>query len=167
MKRRPPRATRTDTLFTYTTLFRSWERLFDLYRQIPEYRQVNAGMDLAAFKTIFWWEYIHRLWGRLIGLVFVLPLAWFWLRGRIERPLARKQLTALALGGAEGLRGVIMVARGLAERNAVRQYRRTAHLVRALAISSHLFWLALGCPGPRPAQVEVHRVGKEDVLSGD
>src|SRR3546814_9187129 len=47
-----------------------WERLFDLYRQIPEYRQVNAGMDLAAFKTIFWWEYIHRLWGRLIGLVF-------------------------------------------------------------------------------------------------
>src|SRR3546814_12154871 len=92
MKRRPPRATRTDTLFTYTTLFRSWERLFDLYRQIPEYRQVNAGMDLAAFKTIFWWEYIHRLWGRLIGLVFVLPLAWFWLRGRIERPLARKLL---------------------------------------------------------------------------
>src|SRR3546814_12287579 len=59
-----------------------WERLFDLYRQIPEYRQVNAGMDLAAFKTIFWWDYIHRLWDRLIRTVFVLPLAWFWLRGR-------------------------------------------------------------------------------------
>src|SRR3546814_7089153 len=104
-----------------------WERLFDLYRQIPEYRQVNAGMDLAAFKTIFWWEYIHRLWGRLIGLVFVLPLAWFWLRGRIERPLARKLLIALALGGAQGLLGWFMVASGFAGRTDVSQYRSEEH----------------------------------------
>ncbi|HEY9549208.1 MAG TPA: COX15/CtaA family protein [Kiloniellaceae bacterium] len=127
-----------------------WERLFDLYRQIPEYRQVNAGMDLAAFKTIFWWEYIHRLWGRLIGLVFVLPLAWFWLRGRIERPLARKLLIALALGGAQGLLGWFMVASGFAGRTDVSQYRLTAHLVLALAIYGYLFWLALGVLWPRP-----------------
>src|SRR3546814_15069374 len=62
-----------------------WERLFALYRQIPEYQQVNAGMSLEEFKTIFWWEYIHRLWGRLIGVVFVVPLAWFWWGGQIDR----------------------------------------------------------------------------------
>src|SRR3546814_9340930 len=66
-----------------------WERLFALYRQIPEYQQVNAGMSLEEFKTIFWWEYIHRLWGRLIGVVFVVPLAWFWWRGQIARPLGQ------------------------------------------------------------------------------
>src|SRR3546814_19099180 len=78
-----------------------WERLFALYRQIPEYQQVNAGMSLEEFKTIFWWEYIHRLWGRLIGVVFVVPLAWFWWRGQIDRPLGKKLLAALALGSAQ------------------------------------------------------------------
>ena len=59
-----------------------WARLFALYQTIPEYRNVNAGMDLAGFQSIFWWEYIHRLWGRLIGLAFALPLVFFWVRGR-------------------------------------------------------------------------------------
>jgi cytochrome c oxidase assembly protein subunit 15 len=127
-----------------------WERLFALYRQIPEYQQVNAGMTLEAFKTIFWWEYIHRLWGRLIGVVFALPLAWFWLRGRIDRALGRKLLIALALGGAQGLLGWFMVASGFAERTDVSQYRLTAHLALALAIYGYLFWLALTVLWPRP-----------------
>src|SRR3546814_18590208 len=85
-------------------------------------------MSLEEFKTIFWWEYIHRLWGRLIGVVFVVPLAWFWWRGQIDRPLGKKLLAALALGSAQGALGWFMVASGFAERTDVSQYRLTAHL---------------------------------------
>jgi cytochrome c oxidase assembly protein subunit 15 len=127
-----------------------WERVFELYKQIPEYQQENAGMSLAEFKTIFWWEYIHRLWGRLIGVVFALPLAWFWWRGRIDRPLGKKLLIALALGAAQGGLGWFMVASGFAERTDVSQYRLTAHLALALAIYAYLFWLALSVLWPRP-----------------
>jgi len=127
-----------------------WERLFELYRQIPEYQQQNAGMGLEEFKTIFWWEYIHRLWGRLIGVVFAVPLAWFWWRGRIDRGLGRKLLIALALGGAQGGLGWFMVASGFADRTDVSQYRLTAHLLLALAIYGYLFWLALSVLWPRP-----------------
>ncbi len=127
-----------------------WERLFALYRQIPEYQQQNAGMSLEEFKTIFWWEYIHRLWGRLIGVVFALPLAWFWWRGRIDRPLGKKLLIALTLGAAQGGLGWFMVASGFAERTDVSQYRLTAHLALALLIYGYLFWLALGVLWPRP-----------------
>ncbi len=127
-----------------------WERVFELYRQIPEYTQENAGMTLAEFKTIFWWEYIHRLWGRLIGLVFAVPLAWFWLRGRIDRPFGKKLLIAFALGAAQGGLGWFMVASGFAERTDVSQYRLTAHLLLALVIYAYLFWLALEVLWPRP-----------------
>lgn len=127
-----------------------WERLFALYRQIPEYSQVNAWMDLEAFKTIFWWEYVHRLWGRLIGVVFAVPLAWFWLRGRIGRDLGRKLLVAFALGAAQGLLGWFMVASGFAERTDVSQYRLIAHLLLALVIYAYLLWLALAVLWPRP-----------------
>ncbi|MEO3427295.1 COX15/CtaA family protein [Pelagibius sp. CAU 1746] len=127
-----------------------WERVFALYRQIPEYQQVNAGMSLAEFKTIFWWEYIHRLWGRLIGVVFALPLAWFWWRGRIDRALGKQLLIALALGAAQGGLGWFMVASGFADRTDVSQYRLTAHLALALVIYGYLFWLALGVLWPRP-----------------
>lgn len=127
-----------------------WERLFTLYRQIPQYQQVNAWMGLEEFKTIFWWEYIHRLWGRLIGVVFALPLAWFWLRGRIDRKLGGRLLIALTLGAAQGLLGWFMVASGFAERTDVSQYRLTAHLLLALAIYAYLLWLALGVLWPQP-----------------
>lgn len=126
-----------------------WERVFALYRQIPEYQQLNAGMSLEEFKTIFWWEYIHRLWGRLIGVVFALPLAWFWWRGQIDRPLGRKLVFAFLLGAAQGGLGWFMVASGFAGRTDVSQYRLTAHLLLALAIYGYLFWLALGVLWPR------------------
>ncbi|HMB74849.1 MAG TPA: COX15/CtaA family protein [Kiloniellaceae bacterium] len=121
-----------------------WQRLFALYREIPEYKEVNAGMSLADFKGIFWWEYIHRLWGRLIGLVFLLPFLWFLLRGKIRTGLAPHLLAMFLLGGLQGLLGWVMVASGFAERSDVSQYRLTAHLLAALAIYSYIFWVASG-----------------------
>ena len=120
-----------------------WERLFALYQQTEEYRSVNAGMDLAEFRSIFWWEYVHRLWGRLIGLVFALPLLWFAVTGRLRRPLAYHLLGALLLGALQGALGWYMVASGFAEREDVSQYRLVAHLGLAIAIFAYLLWIAL------------------------
>lgn len=128
-----------------------WHRLFMLYQQIPEYREINAGMTLEEFKTIFWWEYIHRLWGRLIGLVFALPLLWFLLRRRIPPGLTPHLLALLALGAVQGALGWYMVASGFAERTDVSQYRLVAHLSLAFAIYGYLFWTALTLLDPAPA----------------
>jgi cytochrome c oxidase assembly protein subunit 15 len=125
-----------------------WQRVFDLYRQTPEYRFINAGMSLAEFKEIFFWEWLHRLWGRLIGLVFVLPLVWFWLRGTLSRighvqNLRWKLVGLLALGGLQGVMGWVMVQSGLVDRPSVSQYRLAAHLGLAFVIFSLLIWMAL------------------------
>lgn len=125
-----------------------WDRLFALYKETGEYRAVNAGMSLAAFKTIFWWEYIHRLWGRLIGLAFFLPLLWFWLRGRLPARLRPHLLAALALGGLQGLVGWYMVSSGFAARTDVSQYRLVAHLLLATAIYGYLLWLTFATLWP-------------------
>ena len=135
-----------------------WQRLFALYKTIPEYQQINRGMSLAEFKEIFWWEYIHRLWGRLIGLVFALPFLWFLLTGRVRRGLAPHLVAMLALGGLQGLLGWYMVASGFAERTDVSQYRLVAHLGLAAAIYAYVLWIALGLltangdAGPRSLQ---------------
>ena len=89
-----------------------WQRIFALYRETPEFRQINFAIELDGFKAIFWWEYIHRLSGRLLGLFFAVPLAWFWFRGRIDRPLRPRLLLLLALGGLQGLIGWWMVRSG-------------------------------------------------------
>jgi cytochrome c oxidase assembly protein subunit 15 len=120
-----------------------WQRVFALYQQIAEYQQVNAGMTLEAFKTIFWWEYFHRLWGRLIGIAFLLPFLWFWARGQVRGRRAARLLAIFALGGLQGLMGWIMVASGFADRTDVSQYRLVAHLLLALAIYAALLWSAL------------------------
>ena len=121
-----------------------WQRVFAIYQQIPEYREVNFGMSLEDFKTIFWWEYIHRLWGRLIGVVFLLPFLWFLLRRKIKPGLVPHLLAMFLLGGLQGLLGWVMVASGFAERSDVSQYRLTAHLLAALAIYGYIFWIAAG-----------------------
>ncbi len=122
-----------------------WQRLYDLYRTIPQYRIVNQGFGLEGFKEIFWLEYLHRLWGRLIGLVFALPLAWFWLRGRIPRHLRPRLLLLLALGGAQGAVGWFMVASGFeAGRIAVSPYRLVVHLALAFLLFAMLLDTALG-----------------------
>ncbi|WP_374446654.1 COX15/CtaA family protein [Stella sp.] len=129
----------------------AWTAEFEKYRQSPQYRLVNRGMTLDEFKQIFWWEYIHRLWGRLIGLAYALPFAWFLWRGAVP-PAYRPHLwAALALGGLQGAVGWVMVASGLVDRPSVSQYRLVAHLGLALVIYVYLLWLALGLwRGDRP-----------------
>ncbi len=111
-----------------------WQEEFAKYQQIPEYQQINKGMSLEAFKRIFWWEWAHRALARLIGVVFALPLAFFWLTGRLENHLKPKLLALLALGGLQGAVGWWMVASGLTQRTDVSQYRLAAHLTLASLI---------------------------------
>jgi cytochrome c oxidase assembly protein subunit 15 len=126
-----------------------WQRLYDLYRTIPQYALVNQGFGLEGFKEIFWLEWIHRQWGRLIGLAYAGGLAWFWLRGRIPAGSKPRLLGLLALGGLQGAVGWYMVASGFqADRTAVSPYRLVIHLGLALVIFSALLWTALGLLRP-------------------
>ena len=119
-----------------------WLRVFELYKNTPEYQQLNFGMLLGEFKQIFFWEYFHRLWGRLLGLVYVLPLTYFFVRGKIPTNY-KTPLVGLALaGGLQGVVGWWMVVSGLAEEPTVSQYRLATHLSIALGIFSCLLWLA-------------------------
>lgn len=120
-----------------------WQRLFDLYRQIPEYQTQNLGMTLEEFKEIFWWEWIHRFWGRLIGIAFALPFFYFLLRRRLPRWIVPHLIAALVLGGLQGALGWFMVASGFAQRDDVSQYRLVAHLTLALALYAYVLWLGL------------------------
>jgi cytochrome c oxidase assembly protein subunit 15 len=120
-----------------------WLRIFELYQQTPEYREINLGLSLDEFKQIFWWEYVHRLWGRLIALLFAVPFAWFAVRGDIRREYVPRLLGAFALGGVQGILGWYMVASGFAERTDVSQYRLVAHLLMAVAIYAFILWIGL------------------------
>ena len=111
-----------------------WQKLFDEYRLTPEFQKVNAWMSLEDFKSIFWWEYVHRLWGRLIGLVFALPLAWFWWKGRLAAWLKPWLVLALLLGGLQGAVGWWMVASGLVDDPHVSHWRLAAHLGLAVLV---------------------------------
>lgn len=138
-----------------------WEEELALYRQIPEYQQINKGMSLDAFKTIFWWEWSHRLIARAIGLVFALPLAFFWLTGRIEKRLKLPLAGILALGGFQGFIGWWMVSSGLSERVDVSQYRLATHLVIACLIFSGCMWVMRGLSphsGDAPPTHRSHRM---------
>jgi cytochrome c oxidase assembly protein subunit 15 len=129
-----------------------WRETFGKYKQTPEYRLVNPGMSLDGFKRIFWWEYVHRLLGRLTGAVFFLPLLWFALRRRIPRALAWKLVGILALGAAQGALGWYMVQSGLVDDPRVSQYRLTAHLGIAFLIYAAMLWIALDLLFPRESQ---------------
>jgi cytochrome c oxidase assembly protein subunit 15 len=121
-----------------------WERVFDLYRETSEYRLENAGMLLSEFKLIFWWEFIHRLWGRLIGVAFGLPLIWFLWRGYIAPRLRPHLLALFVLGAAQGAIGWWMVKSGFVDRHDVSQYRLTVHLAMAFLILGYMLWLVAG-----------------------
>jgi cytochrome c oxidase assembly protein subunit 15 len=127
-----------------------WAAAFARYRGIPEYKLIHYGMSLAEFKGIYFWEYAHRLLGRLIGVAFAVPLLWFWLRDRLPQRLMPGLIGILALGFAQGLLGWYMVESGLADRVEVSQYRLVAHLGLALAIYSAILWVALGLVFPSP-----------------
>lgn len=120
-----------------------WLLAFDKYKAYPEYQKVNYDMDLDGFKVIFMYEYLHRLLGRLIGLLYFVPLLILSLRGMIRRPLLPHLLLLLLLGGAQGLMGWYMVKSGLVDRPDVSQYRLTAHLGLAVLVYSYMVWLIL------------------------
>ncbi len=121
----------------------AWQEAFEKYRHIPEYSQINPGMTLQGFKAIYWWEWMHRLLGRLIGVVFFIPFAIFLMRGSIPRAFIPGIAALFVLGGAQGALGWFMVRSGLADRVDVSQYRLAAHLALAVAIAGYSFWLAL------------------------
>jgi cytochrome c oxidase assembly protein subunit 15 len=121
----------------------AWQDAFEKYQHIPEYSQINPGMTLEGFKAIYWWEWTHRLLGRLIGFVFFIPFAIFLLRGSIPRVFIPRIAALFVLGGAQGALGWFMVKSGLADRVDVSQYRLAAHLALAVAIAGYAFWLAL------------------------
>jgi heme a synthase len=126
-----------------------WLSEFHKYQQIPQYRQLNQGMSLAAFKTIFWWEWTHRLVGRLIGFVFLLPLLWFLWRGWIGPGLRGRLWLIFGLGALQGAVGWWMVASGLVHRVEVSQYRLATHLFLACVIYVAIVWTALRLGEPQ------------------
>lgn len=136
-----------------------WSKQFEAYKTIPQYREMNHGMSLAEFKTIFWWEWAHRLLGRLIGAVFLLPFLWFLWRGFLSSELKRRLWTIFVLGGAQGAVGWWMVASGLSGRVSVSQYRLAIHFMLAVLILSAIIWtlrrLQVRPPSVAPMRVKV------------
>ncbi|MGP1351805.1 MAG: COX15/CtaA family protein [Parasphingopyxis sp.] len=120
-----------------------WEAELEAYRTSPEYQQINRGMSMAEFQAIFFWEYIHRVLGRLIGLAFAIPLAWFWIKKAIPTGYHWRLVALLALGGFQGAIGWWMVASGLVDRPDVSHIRLAVHLMTALFILGGLVWTAL------------------------
>jgi cytochrome c oxidase assembly protein subunit 15 len=131
-----------------------WQRLYALYRQIPQYQLLHAGFGIDGFKQIFWLEWTHRLWGRLIGVVFLVPLIWFWIGGRIEPRLRPRLAVIFVLGGLQGAVGWFMVASGFApDTTAVSPYRLVVHLVLALALYAAVLWTGLSVLRPAAAPI--------------
>src|SRR5215471_10166352 len=117
-----------------------WQEAFEGYKKIPQYRELNAGMTLAEFKTIFWWEWSHRLLGRFIGVAYLLPFLYFLWRGALGAGLKRRLWLIFGLGAVQGAVGWWMVASGLTQRTEVSQYRLAAHLILALVIFAAIVW---------------------------
>ena len=122
-----------------------WQRAFDLYKATPQYREVSgpAGMTLGQFQFIFFWEWVHRLLGRLLGLAFAIPLLWFAVSRRIPQGYGLRLVALLLLGGAQGALGWYMVQSGLVNRTEVSHFRLSAHLLLALFTMGGLIWTAL------------------------
>ena len=139
-----------------------WQAEFAHYQQSPEYQKVNRGMSLAAFKGIFFWEYLHRLLGRVIGIVFAVPLLLFWWRRAIPAGYGPRLLLLLALGGLQGVIGWWMVASGLIDRPDVSHLRLATHLSAALLIFAFLLWTALDllalARDPAATRARLHRL---------
>src|SRR4051812_26461345 len=117
-----------------------WTEAFQAYQKIPQYRELNAGMTLAEFETIFWWEWSHRLLGRVIGILYLLPFLWFMWRGVLTVELRRRLWVIFGLGALQGAIGWWMVTSGLSQRVEVSQYRLATHLVLALLIFAAIVW---------------------------
>ena len=146
-------------LGTFPPLSREeWERLFKLYQQTLQFREVNFAMSLEGFRQIFWWEYLHRLWGRLIGLVFFLPLFFFIIKGHLQKKTIYQLTIIFALGMLQGAIGWIMVASGFDHRTEVSQYRLALHLGMALILYGLILWIALDFlfPEKEKSKLRIH-----------
>jgi cytochrome c oxidase assembly protein subunit 15 len=138
----------------------AWQSELQKYLSSPQGRLINRGFTVAEFKQIFWLEFIHRLWGRLIGVAFAVPLAWFWLRGRLPAALKPRLLALLVLGGLQGALGWAMVASGLVDRPSVSHYRLAAHLLLAVALYAYTVWLILDI-GPQAERQDAPRMRRD------
>lgn len=135
-----------------------WQQEFTHYQQSPEFNKINRDMSLDGFKQIFYFEYSHRILGRFIGLVFLIPFLFFWLSGKIRPGLTPRLVIMFILGGLQGLLGWYMVKSGLVDNPHVSQYRLTAHLIAAILIYAFIAWTAMTLLNPDP------RISKKDSL---
>jgi heme a synthase len=142
-----------------------WQATFELYRQYPEYQTWRQGMTLQEFKFIFFWEYLHRLLARGIGMVFLVPFAFFWIRGYFTPPLLRRALLLFGLGAMQGLMGWLMVKSGLVDRPSVSHYRLAAHLGLAFLIFGYAVWLVREL-GVGPVAARVNGAARRLMLRG-
>ncbi len=144
----------------------AWQRTFEMYQETPEFQKKNSYMDVNDFKGIFWLEYLHRLLGRTIGIVFLLPFLFFVWRGYIRRDEWLKYGAMFVLGGLQGLLGWYMVKSGLVDNPAVSQYRLTAHLIAAFLIYAYMLWVALNLLYPDQSAHRHAWFGKSVALTG-
>ncbi len=128
-----------------------WQEEFNKYQRIPEYRLLNQDMDLAGFKRIFFWEWLHRNWGRLMGVVFIVPFLWFWRKGLLRGWLMKRAVAVLIGGGLVGALGWFMVASGLKENVDVSHYRLAIHLCAAFSVCGLVIWTVFDMRSERRA----------------
>ncbi len=120
-----------------------WQIAFQKYRQIPQFQKINYNFNLGDFKSIFWWEYVHRLLGRLIGIVFIIPFLWFYFKDKFDKSTIRKVLFLFILGGMQGIIGWFMVKSGLSEKTSVSHIRLAIHLITAFITFGFTLFFAL------------------------
>lgn len=120
-----------------------WEEAFEQYKQFPEYQVINRGMSMGEFQYIFFWEYLHRMFARLLGLVFIIPFIWFVAKKKFDKKQLKRSLFLMFLGAGQGLMGWYMVMSGLIDIPAVSHYRLAAHLSLAFLIFGSCLWFAL------------------------
>ncbi|OUS02774.1 heme A synthase [Flavobacteriales bacterium 33_180_T64] len=130
-----------------------WQNAFDLYKQYPEYQKLNNHFSLQDFKDIYFWEWLHRVIGRFIGLVFFLPFLYFLITKQLTKPTIKKSIILLALGAFQGFLGWYMVKSGLVDNPDVSHYRLAAHLITAFITFAYTFWVALDIMFPNKKQV--------------
>jgi cytochrome c oxidase assembly protein subunit 15 len=133
-----------------------WQEAFNLYKQYPEYQKLNNNFTLQDFKDIYFWEWLHRVIGRFIGIVFLLPFLYFLVRKQLSKPTIKKSIVLLALGAFQGFLGWYMVKSGLVDNPDVSHYRLAAHLTTAFITFAYTFWVALDLMFPKKKQVKTH-----------
>ena len=137
-----------------------WLDKFELYQQTPEFEKVNSSFTLSEFKSIFWWEFIHRLLGRIIGIVFIIPFIFFWVKKKFDKPLMKKVFVIFILGGLQGVLGWYMVKSGLVDKPHVSHLRLAAHLLTALSVMVYILWVIMDLVYPNRESVHINGLRK-------